>query len=50
MRERGKKMQEYKKPNVLECIAEEMEQGYTEDEAALMWFCLFADSWSSDDE
>lgn len=38
-----------KKPNILEYIDMMMEEGYSEDDAALMWFCLFADSWDSDD-
>ena len=37
-------------PNILEYIEEQMENGYSEDDAAKMWFCLYADSWDDDDD
>ena len=40
---------EYKEPNILEYIEMMMEEGYSEDDAARMWFCLYADSWDDDD-
>lgn len=40
---------EYKEPNILEYIDEMMAEGYSEDDAALMWFCLYADTWDDDD-
>lgn len=35
-------------PNILEYIDMMMDEGYSEDDAALMWFCLYADSWDED--
>ena len=32
------------RPNILETIDEFMAQGYSEDEAAMMWYCLYADN------
>lgn len=43
-------IEEFKKPNILEFIDEYMAQGYSEDDAARMWFCLFADEGWTDDE
>ena len=40
---------EYKEPNILEYIEMMMEEGYSEDDAARMWFCLYADSWDDDE-
>ncbi len=42
-------MDEYKNPNILEYIDMMMEEGYSEDDAARMWFCLFADTWDDDE-
>lgn len=33
-------MQEYKKPNILEFIAQKMQEGYTEEEAGIFWDSL----------
>lgn len=33
----------YKKPNILEFIEEKMAEGYSEDEAAAIWFILYTD-------
>ena len=35
-------------PNILEYIEQKMEEGYSEEDASLMWFCLYADSWDSE--
>lgn len=40
---------EYKNPNILEYIDMMMEEGYSEDDAARMWFCLFADTWDEEE-
>lgn len=34
-------MEEQNRPNILEYIDEMMEQGYSEDDAAAMWFCTY---------
>ena len=43
-------MDEFKNPNILEYIEEMMAQGYSEDEAALMWNCLYSDYWDNDND